>query len=285
MQRNKEPAYFAPPLQSIAPMSTVPLFFRKYGDRPPALVILHGLFGSSDNWHTLARKWSEDFTVYALDLRNHGQSPHTDEFSYALMAEDVLAWMHRENLDKAFFLGHSMGGKVAMQLALQHPEKVQGLIVADIAPDAYDDTHNLMHHTVFRAFEVLDPTTIRRRSEGEAVLRNIIPSAGVRQFLLKNLERTPDGHYRWKPHWKALKKHYHRILEAVEGPPYPGPALFLKGALSPYIQPHHIAGIRRLFPRAEIKEVPEAGHWVHADRPDLVYEWVRNFVLTHSAKQ
>ncbi len=242
------------------------------------LVILHGLFGSSDNWHTLARRWAEEMRVYVPDLRNHGHSPHTADFSYEAMAADVQAWMAAEGLDQAFFLGHSMGGKVAMWLALHDPERVSGLVVADIAPVGYGDEHNLMHAAVFRAFEVLDPATLRRRSEGEAVLRSVVPSAAVRQFLLKNLERTPEGTYRWKPNWRVLKARYAEILKPVDGPPYPGPTLFLKGERSPYIRPEDEAEIRRLFPQARIVTVPGAGHWVHADRPDFVYEAVQDFI-------
>ncbi len=266
-------------------MSAVPLFFRKYGDRPPVLLILHGLFGSSDNWHTLARRWSEDFTVYAIDLRNHGQSPHTDAFNYNLMTADVWALMQRNNIGTAYILGHSMGGKVAMKMALERPQAVDGLIVVDIAPSSYDDAHNQMHRSVFQAFELLDPATLRRRSEAEAILQSVISSVGVRRFLLKNLERTPEGSYRWKPNWRVLKAKYHQILAPIDGMPYLGPVLFLKGALSPYIQEKHRIDIQRLFPKAYIKVVPGAGHWVHADRPDLVYQWVRDFVLSNTVPQ
>ncbi len=259
-------------------MAAVPLYVRKYGEEGPALVILHGLFGSSDNWHTLARRWSQQMRVYAADLRNHGRSPHTPGFSYEAMAGDVEAWMRREGLPAAFFLGHSMGGKVAMHLALHHPEMVKGLIVADIAPSAYGDGHNLMHDAVFRAFEALDPATIERRSQGEKILRDIIPSPAIRQFLLKNLDRTPEGTYRWKPNWPVLKAHYDEVLKSVEGPPYPGPVLFLKGERSPYIRPEHEAEIYRLFPHARILTVPGAGHWVHADNPVFVEGAVRDFI-------
>ncbi|GIV31620.1 MAG: alpha/beta hydrolase [Saprospiraceae bacterium] len=252
------------------------LNYREMGSGPP-LIILHGLFGTLDNWATIGRRLSDEFLVWLVDLRNHGRSPHAAQHDYPAMAEDLRAFMENHWMfDGAAVMGHSMGGKVAMQLALTYPELVQKLIVVDIAPRRYQDHHS----HIIQALLELHPETLPDREAAEAKLAQTIADPAVRQFLLKNLTRRKEGGYEFKMNLQALHKHYDDILAPVHGKrPYEGPTLFIKGELSPYIQPEDEQSIRQLFPRAEIRTVKGAGHWVHADQPDALLDLVRHFLL------
>ena len=250
------------------------------GSGPP-LVILHGLFGSLDNWQTLARRFAEpdprfgeSRTCVLLDLRNHGRSPHLDAHGYAEMAADVAAYLADNWIHEAAVLGHSMGGKVAMRLALDEPDLVSELIVVDMGPRAYGRGHD----EVFRAMRSLPLSQNRSRAELDDRLRATIPEAGVRQFLLKNLRREPTG-YAWKLNLDVIERDYPRILEAVTAEtPYGGPALFVRGGESGYVRDEDWPAIRQLFPAAELATVAGAGHWVHAERPEALYALVRGFL-------
>lgn len=259
------------------------LFYQHYPAQlaksdPIPLVILHGLLGASGNWHTLARSvFSERRDVYALDQRNHGRSPHADAFDYAVLADDLLAFLDERGLERVHVLGHSMGGKTAMQFALTYPDRVDGLVIVDIAPKAYDD----LHAPVFDALRSLDLARVTSRADAEAHLAKTLPDAGVRQFLLKNLDRTGE-HYRWKMHLDGLHAAYAAIRGDLQDLPpwatFDGPTRFIRGARSHYIADEDWPRIEARFPEANLVTIPGAGHWVHAEAPEPFAEAVTAFL-------
>ncbi len=238
------------------------------------LLILHGLFGSLDNWASQAKALAAQFQVISIDLRNHGRSPHDSEMSYAVMAQDLVELMDSLNIERARVLGHSMGGKAAMQLALTHPERVEQLIVVDIAPVQYPDHHS----DVFRGLQAVDLDTLGSRSDAEKQLMPLIDDAMVRAFLLRNLYRSDAGHFDWRFNLDALYQGYANISAAPEGTAYDGPTLFIKGGNSDYIKPQHRQVILSLFPQADYKIVDGAGHWPQAEKPALMTRLILNFL-------
>lgn len=247
-------------------------------DQNTPLIVLHGLFGSANNWRTLCKRYAGHRDVYALDLRNHGQSPHHPRMTFENMAEDVLAFMNRKKLESCNLLGHSMGGKVAMQLALDQPERVERLIVADIAPKTYPPRHD----DVLDAIGLIDKTHITTRNQADKLIQHILPEQATRLFLLTNLSRGDNGEYQWRIDIQAIRDNYDIISDTPPatnaGRPFVKPALFLRGGKSFYIQPEDESLITSLFPNAVIKEIPNAGHWVHAEQPDAFYEITQPFL-------
>lgn len=251
------------------------LFRQTYGEGPP-LLIIHGLFGASGNWVTLARNvYAEHFRTITLDLRNHGRSPHDDDFSYTAMSADVLELMKDEDIDKAHILGHSMGGKLSMHLALEHPEVVDRLIVADIGPQDYPARHG----AIFDAMERLHPERYRSRRAIDEVLATAIPSASVRQFLMKNLEREGEA-YRWTLNLPAIRRAYSEIIGPIESwDTFDGEVLFVRGAESDYLVEGDLPRIRALFPFADMVSIEHAGHWLHAEQPEAFARITLDFLL------
>ncbi len=249
------------------------LFHRTYGRGEP-LVILHGFLGCADNWHTLAARLGERFRVLVPDLRNHGRSPHAPEFGIPELAGDVTALLDTHGIARAALLGHSLGGKAAMRLALDAPERVARLVVADIAPRAYPPRP----FPELDAMRALGPATLASRAEADAALAQAVPDAAVRALLLKNLDRGSDGRLRWRCNLESLARNAARILDAVDGPPCPVPALFLRGGRSDYVTDADLLEIRRLFPHAESATLPDAGHWLHADAPAAFLAEVTRFL-------
>jgi pimeloyl-ACP methyl ester carboxylesterase len=250
------------------------LNFQRHGSGLP-LIILHGLFGSLDNWQTVGRILGENFQVFTIDQRNHGRSPHSDEFNYAVMADDLRDFMAEHQLPRAHVLGHSMGGKTAMHFALRHPQLVEKLIVVDIAPRAYAPAH--LH--IFAALASLDLTAYRDRNQIAGALTPAIPDAPTRQFLLKNISRDDTGAFRWKLNLPAIRANYDSLNAALEpGPAFVGPVLFLKGGRSDYLSEADVPLIHQLFPCTTVKTISEAGHWVHADAPDQFIKHVLRFL-------
>ncbi len=238
----------------------------RQGEAGPPLLLLHGLFGSARNWMRIARVLGQERQVHALDLPNHGDSPWTETTDYPAMAAAVLDYLDAAGLQSAAILGHSMGGKVAMTLALTRPERVGKLIVADIAPVAYDHA-NLDY---IRAMQALDLAQITRRAEAEAGLADAVCDPVVRAFLVQNLVSDGPG-YRWRINLEGLARsmlEIHGFPESLLTHSFAGPTLFLAGERSDYLRAEHGALIRRLFPAARIESVPGAGHWVHAENPD-----------------
>jgi esterase len=239
----------------------------------PSLIILHGLLGSSDNWHSLAREWSKRFHVFSLDARNHGRSPHSDEFDYEVMANDVRQFMTDHGLRSANALGHSMGGKTAMELAFSFPQLVDRLIIVDIAPKEYEPHHE----HIFEALFSLDLTKYSSRRQVEEALTPAIPNPSTRQFLLKNLRRTDVGSYEWKMNLDVINQHYGELNRAVQGT-FDKPTLFVRGERSDYIVESDLRGIKLQFPSAIVETIAGAGHWVHADAPAEIGEKVAGFL-------
>jgi esterase len=254
------------------------LHFEEFGQGPP-LIILHGLFGSSDNWHSLSRRLGERFHVLAVDQRNHGRSPHSAEMNYPVMAQDVLKLMHRLGLSSASVLGHSMGGKTAMQLALHHPAQVSKLVVVDISPRSYSPRHG----QIFAGLLALNLNAFHTRQEMEAALGPSIPDLAVRRFLLKSIGRSPSGGFYWKINLRDICENYGRLSEAVSTPaPFVKPTLFICGALSNYLRQEDIPHIYQSFPRAQFRTIPQASHWVHAEAPQAFLATVLEFLTTPS---
>ncbi len=254
------------------------LNFKVFGEGEP-LIILHGLFGSLDNWQGIAKELSDRFRVYIVDQRNHGRSPHSEVMNYEVMANDLLELMDDQNLQTAHVMGHSMGGKTAMKFALTYPERCNKLIVVDIAPKAYPPGHE----EIFRALFALDPSKISSRAEADRQLSRYIDNVNIRLFLLKNLQRTPDGHFAWKMNLPVLYKNYKHITEAIEASqPFDHPTLFIRSETSSYILDSDIAEIRRLFPKARIVTIKNTGHWIHAEAPEAFLQTVRAFLLLPS---
>jgi len=252
------------------------LSFRKLGSGKP-LFILHGLFGSSDNWQTLGKQFAENFTVYFIDQRNHGRSPHSPEHNYELMAEDLLELMEAENLDKVMLLGHSMGGKTAMYFAINHPEKVEKMVVVDISPKKYPITNK----DIIEALEKVNLAEVKSRKEVEEILSQDIKNYGTMQFLLKNLYWEDSQKLAWRFNLEALKNNIARVGELTPMPSQPLqiPVLFVKGEKSDHIVSTDNTLINAMFAHAEIATIPDAGHWTHADKPIEFFTIINNFLL------
>ena len=255
------------------------LFYKEYGEGKP-LIIAHGLLGSSGNWHTLAsRAFSKEGSVFTVDLRNHGQSPHHPRMDYHSMSEDVAAFIEEHQLAPTNVLGHSMGGKVMMQLALSRPELVDRLIVVDVAPRAYEDRHE----AILDALQAIDPDSFSSREEVDRELEKRIPSYPVRQFLLKNLRYTPEEGYSWQMNLEAINGSYDDIAGPVTAKGvFTGLALFVRGGSSDYLLPEDEEEIRRSFPKARFETIEGAGHWVHAETPDRFAATVTDFLNDQS---
>jgi esterase len=238
------------------------LNFRKLGSGP-AILVLHGVFGSSDNWQSVGKELSDDFTVYLIDLRNHGNSPHGDVMNYDVMAEDLRDLAVAEDVQKFHLMGHSMGGKVAMNFASRFPNFLDKLVVVDIGPKYYAPHHQ----QIFRGFNAINLKTLNSRNEAEEVMSNEIPDFGVRQFILKNLKRTDEG-FTWKINLPVIEKNIERVGEAIGiDKPVQVPTLFIRGSKSNYIQEEDMKSINEMFPSAKLTTVEGAGHWVHAEKP------------------
>jgi esterase len=250
------------------------LHYQIQGQGEP-LLILHGLFGSLDNWGSQAKALAQQFQVISVDLRNHGRSPHSDEMSYAAMAQDLIELLDSLNSARARILGHSMGGKVAMQLALNVPERIERLIVVDIAPVQYPHHHD----DVFKGLFAVELNTLKSRADAEKQLAPLVEDPMVRAFLLRNLYRTDAGGFAWRINLEGLHRSYAGIAAAPQGTPFEGPTLFIKGGNSDYIRPHHRDALLALFPNAGYKVIDGAGHWPQAEKPALTTRLIENFLL------
>ncbi len=252
------------------------LNFRQHSEHGEPVLILHGLFGSLKNWNRHARQLAEEFKVFSLDLRNHGSSPHVDIMNYPVMADDVLEFLDAQEINRTHVLGHSMGGKVAMQMALSHPTRITKLLVVDIAPVAYTGNRG-GHDEVFEGLSAVEPGTLTARNEADEILAKFISEPAIRQFLLTNLEHEEQG-FRWRFNLPALKANYDELRNnLITDKPCDKQVLFIKGALSNYIQEDDKEHILALFPSAKVKIVMGAGHWVHAEKPELFSKIVRDF--------
>ncbi|MCW8886645.1 MAG: alpha/beta fold hydrolase [Motiliproteus sp.] len=239
------------------------LHYKVSGKGEP-LVILHGLFGSLDNWRGQVKALSEHYQVYTVDLRNHGLSPWSSGMDYPSIRDDLVEFLDDHSLEQVLLLGHSMGGKAAMQLALDHPLRIRKLIVVDIAPVRYPPGHN----EVFQGLFNVDLKHVQSRKDADAALAEYVDEVGVRQFLLMNLYRD-HNHFAWRMNLDGLNKAYDDIADAPESHHnhYDGPTLFIKGGASDYIQESHRSKILHLFPKVKARVMDGVGHWPHAEKP------------------
>lgn len=252
------------------------------GQGRPDLVFLHGLFGQGKNWTSVARRLEPLATSLLIDLPNHGKSPWTDHFSYEQMADEV-AYNLRDRLGSAanpVIIGHSMGGKVAMTLALRHQDVLRGLVVVDIAPD--NSSHGYGFATIVAALQKMDVRSFQQRDEAHVELSSTVPSPTIRSFLLQNLRRRNDGMgYCWQFNLDLICE----ALPLISGWPelgdrsWDGPVLWIRGAHSEYVRPEHFPAMMRMFPQTALLTIEDAGHWVHSEKPDEVEEGLRNFLL------
>ena len=251
------------------------LNYKIYGTGDP-VIIMHGLFGSGDNWRTVARMMESQYQCIVVDMRNHGRSPHDPEMNFRVMTGDILELMNDLNLANATLLGHSMGGKVAMQFALMYPMKVDKLIVVDIAPKHYPPHHDL----AIEAIEAIQPENLKERQEAEDILASFLGNdQSTIQFLMKNLSRRSEGGFEWKANMPVIIDAYIHLMEdVIPSTPFMGPVLFVRGENSRYILDEDFPHIRNLFPNSALVTIPGAGHWIHADAPDSFTGSVMDFL-------
>ncbi|SRR5690606_16026451 len=252
------------------------LYSRIEGEGKP-LLILHGYLGMSDNWKTLSGRFAEKgFQVHSLDLRNHGRSFHTKEFSHELMMQDVLQYCQFHKLDHISVIGHSMGGKLAMFLAVTYPDLIDKLIVADISVREYAPHHQ----DILQALNAVDFSVHTDRKQVEEVIAQYVPDFGTRQFLMKNVYRVSPQQLGFRMNLKSLTENYNNMgIEIPKSSKYDKPVLFLRGEKSNYIQERDVEDILKIFPKAEIKTVSKAGHWLHAENPDEFFNYVLDYLL------
>lgn len=255
-------------LLSNADMTTLPLYNRKYDESSQSrisIVLLHGFLGSATNWHSVARRLSKSHPVIVPDLRNHGQSPHAEEMTYAAMAADLEALLKEEDLREVILVGHSMGGKLAMEYALRHPNQVKKLVVVDIAPVRYRHGFD----EVFKALRAVDLERVENRRDADAMMQAHLETEGLRQFLLQNLVKQETG-WSWRIDPEILAAAVPQVQAtppSLEGGRYEGPTLFVHGADSDYVSEGFKPVIRRHFPQATFDAIANAGHWVYAEQP------------------
>jgi esterase len=239
------------------------------------LIVLHGLLGSHQNLLPACRKFAEHFHIFALDQRNHGHSPHDDVMNYHVMAQDVIDFMDAHQLESAHVLGHSMGGKTAMQLALNHPARVHKLVVVDMAPRAYAPRFDKLLQTLGD----LHPERFKTRQDADDALAPDVPGKSLRQFLLKNLMPNELGGYRWRNNLAGITQNYVHLREAIHGEtPFRGEACFVLGGHSDNVEDADRINILQLFPSARFITIAGAGHWVHADKPVEFADEVMKFL-------
>ncbi|MCB9193066.1 MAG: alpha/beta fold hydrolase [Flavobacteriales bacterium] len=249
------------------------LFHRRMGQGPP-LVILHGLFGSSDNLNTVARGLSDTFEVLLVDQRDHGRSPHTDAIDYDRMAIDLRDLLDSEGIDKAVIVGHSMGGKTAMRSAQLFPERVPKLVVIDIGPREYGVNN---HAHIVEALLTSDLAHKHARADVQAHLARYVPEPGVQQFLMKSLYWAEPDKLAWRFNVPLIANDIQAILAAIGPEVVRTPTLFIRGGQSDYIPREDLPQIHEQFPNSRVETIPYAGHWVHAQAPDEVVDLIRDF--------
>jgi esterase len=249
------------------------LFFRTYGDGQP-FIILHGLFGSSDNWLPQAKVLSAKYKVILIDQRNHGQSPHDNAFDYNVMVNDLLEFIEDYQIADPIILGHSMGGKTAMNFALKHPDKLQKLIVVDIAPRAYD----LEHYIIVDGLKAIPINSITSRVEADKALSNYVHEGDTRQFLLKNLQRKAEGGFSWKINLPVISEKLSNVgVDLQISGVFDKPTLFVRGSRSSYIRDDDRKRIKEIFLKSALVTL-DTGHWVQAEKPqefvEVVMQWL-----------
>lgn len=248
------------------------LFYREYGAGKP-MIILHGLFGSSDNWLTQAKMLAPNYHVYLVDQRNHGLSPKSDKHDYSVLAEDIREFMEEHKISYPILIGHSMGGKTVMKFAVDHPDLVEKVIIVDIAPKAYP----IQHDRILEGLKSISIESISSRNEADEMLSEYVREPDVRQFLLKNLQRTDDG-FVWKINLPVLEHQIEVISNGIgESKACNIPTLFIRGAKSDYITDKDIPTLKQLFPNHTVITI-DSGHWIQAEKPQEFVAAVQTFL-------
>ena len=253
------------------------LYFRQVGESGQPIIILHGIFGSSDNWLTIGKVLGEKNRIYMVDQRNHGQSPRSDVFNYEVMADDLKEFIDEHQLENPIIVGHSMGGKTVMQFAMNYPDAFAKMIVVDIAPKYYPVHHSM----ILQGLAAIDLPNLASRTEANEILKRFEEQEGVRQFLLKNLWRNPEkgNQFDWRINVPVIAKNIDVVgHELANEKAIQQPVLFIRGEKSHYIQPEDERKIWELFPNYELVSIEGAGHWVQADQPQAFIETVNQFV-------
>lgn len=261
------------------------LFSQKIGAGQP-LLILHGLFGMSDNWLTVGRQLAQHgFCVHLPDLRNHGRSPHMDTHSFSDMCNDLLVYLDQEHIEKVGVIGHSMGGKAAMHLGLLHPERLTDMVVVDIAPVTYCCHEGSLHSIILDTLMKIDPAGYKSHGDIMAEIERGVGSRALAMFLGKNIRRNSDGSYGWRLNLPVLKAYLPELYAGLENLVSHAPSsvntLFVRGNKSDYLRPQHEFDRMRFFPDSHIVGIEDAGHWVHAEQPDKFVEVVLSFLKTN----
>jgi len=254
------------------------LFYRKYGEGKP-LIILHGLFGISDNWVGFGKKIAElGYQVYIPDQRNHGQSPHSPSFNYLALVDDLFEFIDEHELEEVTILGHSMGGKVAMRFALENPEYIAKLIVVDISMRAYKARPH--HKNILKAMQQVDFSKVKSRKEVELVLAKHIWEPKIRLFVMKNLHRIEGNTFEWRLYLDGILDNLDQMFDGIDAlDSFEKPSLFIRGGASNYVNDGDIPGINKAFPQNTLHTIPNATHWVHAEAPELFYQYVSEFLI------
>lgn len=265
------------------------LSFKKFGSGK-ALVILHGLYGSSDNWMNIGKIFSQNYQVIIPDQRNHGRSPHSGIHTYESMSEDLLTLLNKEGIKETILLGHSMGGKTAMFFTLLNPERVSKLIVVDIAPKNYlqpeHDKDSSFHAQIINSLLAIDPGKLKSRQDADKALGSSVQSTRIRQFLLKNLGRTKEGMFEWKLNLPTLADNVRELYDFPLTPPSNPqksmldlPVLFIRGDDSEYIKDSDQSMIHKFFPGYQMVTIFDAGHWVHAEQTEQFIQVINDFIV------
>ncbi|MFC2115249.1 alpha/beta fold hydrolase [Bacteroidota bacterium] len=264
------------------------LNYKKLGEGPP-LIIVHGLYGCSDNWLSVGKALADQYTVYLLDQRNHGKSPHSKIHDYTSMRNDLVEFMDRHELSRAVLIGHSMGGKTVMFLAEAFPERIEALIVIDIAPTAYysgrDEGQLSVHEKIMDSMLAVDFKRVKKREDVDDQLARTIDSPRIRSFLLKNVSRSDEAGFYWNLNIPVLQQSLPKILDGLDAEKYSGgeeiagfPVLFIRGEKSEYITDEDIQVIQQIFPMARVTTIPGAGHWLHVEQSALLVKTIRYFL-------
>jgi len=248
----------------VTPQHTKQLNYQQLGEGKH-IVLIHGLFGSLENLNMVAKSLSQHYCVTSIDVRNHGKSFHQEDMNYQVLAQDVVNLLDKLSIEQCHILGHSMGGKIAMKIALSYPKRLNKLIVADIAPVKYP-AHHL---TIIKGLQAIDLTKVHKRNDADIQLATFIPDKGVRSFLLRNVVLNKQGEFHFKCNLPFIEQGYQQIMQSINGQTdqqFNGDTLFIKGGNSDYILPEHQSAITLLFPKAKAKVIQGAGHWLHAEK-------------------
>ena len=253
------------------------LFYRHYGDGGQPVIILHGLFGISDNWVTIGKRMAEKYEVFIPDQRNHGQSPHSDTFNYYALVDDLYEFIQDHQLIDPVIMGHSMGGKVAMNFALEYSSKVDKLVVVDMSVREYKARKQ--HIEIIEALLSVDMNKVKSRAEVEKLVSEKVESPRIRQFVMKNLYRVNSNTFAWRINIKAIYENLEDIFVGINSPyTFVKPSLFIKGELSDYITDEDYKLIKKNFPKARFHSIKDASHWVHAEKPDELCDAFSSFM-------